>query len=111
MMSNFTLRPPHLVHINHDWAVKWADKLVNWTYLSKEYMLKHKVIGIYSLTLWLMKMPVKLMNSMFNLFLLIMELNDSFMKIKPDTKAIMIWMRDEYINQNFYFIYFIISFL
>jgi len=42
-MSNLTLRPPHLVYVNHDWAVKMADKLVNWTYLSKEYMLKHKV--------------------------------------------------------------------
>lgn len=42
LMSNLTLRPPHLVHVNHDWAVKTADKLVNWTYLSKEYMLKHK---------------------------------------------------------------------
>lgn len=43
MMSNLVQRPPHLIHVNHDWAVKTADKLVNFTYLSKEYMLKHKV--------------------------------------------------------------------
>jgi hypothetical protein len=47
MMSNLTLRQPHLVHVNHDWAIKMADKLVNWTYFSKEYMIKHKVKLLY----------------------------------------------------------------
>jgi len=43
LMSNLVQRPPHVILLNQDWTIRLAEKMMNWTYLSKEYMLKHKV--------------------------------------------------------------------
>ena len=54
-------------------------------------------------------MQEKLMNCMFSLFPSIMELKNSFMKIKQDTKVILTWMRDDVVNSLYKFIFYLIQ--